>query len=87
MKIEKKNKDNYVDADVTQLDHSNNKYYVSTFIYIYIYMTKPLFFGLINVHDYVCICKHELTCIAITSLSTLFFWPVLFTSFQIIVKE
>ena len=35
MKIEKKN-NNYIDADVTQLEHSNNKYYVSTFIYIYI---------------------------------------------------
>ena len=33
-KIGKKN-DNDVDADVTQLEHSNNKCYVSTFRYIY----------------------------------------------------
>ena len=32
--IGKKN-DNDVDADVTQLEHSNNKCYVSTFRYIY----------------------------------------------------
>ena len=44
MKIEKKNKDNYVDADVTQLEHSNNKYYVSTFIYIYIYIWQSRYF-------------------------------------------
>ena len=34
-KLEKKN-DNDVDADVAQLEHSNNKCYVSTFLYIYI---------------------------------------------------
>ena len=33
-KIGKKN-DNDVDADVVQLEHSNNKCYVSTFRYIY----------------------------------------------------
>ena len=42
-KIENK-KDNDVDADVTQLERSNNKYYASAFrdIYIYIYIYKNL---------------------------------------------
>ena len=33
----KRKKDNNVDADVAQLKCSNNKYYASAFIYIYIY--------------------------------------------------
>ena len=32
-----KEKDNDVDANITQLEHNNNKYGVLAFIYIYIY--------------------------------------------------
>ena len=38
-KLERK-KVNDVDADVAQLEHSNNKCCASVYIYIYIYMQK-----------------------------------------------